>query len=494
MWHFEEAHSKWPLFYRYLLAAALFLIALLLRVAIAPIEGGVAFVTFYPAIIIGFYISGKDPGTFLAVLSGLAGEYFFIAPYGAFSENISDYGSLAMFSLTTFLIGFFITRLHSQNDQQRNLASKLSLSEERYRRLTAIAADWYWEQDSDLRFIGYGGRRNQPGGMAPEVHLAKRRWELPHTVPVNTDWESHRALLAKREPFSNLILKRVNEKGSDYYVSVSGEPFFNADGQFSGYIGVASDITDQKLAEAAISKLNQELEERVEKRTAALELAKEELESFSYSVAHDLRAPLRAINGFSTMLEEASKDKLDQSEIGYLKRIRVNSERMGELIDDLLNLTRVSRREILRRDVDFSKLALGVIVMLTETHPERNVQVTVQPGIHVNADPSLLQVVLNNLIGNAWKFTAKTDAAKIEIGAEQRDNTITYFVHDNGAGFDMEYAHKLFTPFQRLHGREEFEGTGIGLSLVKRIITKHGGKLWAESTKGQGATFYFTFG
>lgn len=494
MWNFEEAHSKWPLFYRYLLAAALFLIALLLRVAIAPTDGGVAFVTFFPAIIVGFYISGKAPGTFLAVLSGLAGEYFFIAPYGAFSENISDYGSLAMFSLTTFLIGFFITRLHSQNDQQRNLASKLSQSEERYRRLTMIAADWYWEQDSDLRFIGFGGRRNQSGEIAPEVHVGKQRWELPHTVPVNTDWESHRALLARREPFKNLILKRVNEKASDYYVSVSGEPFFNADGHFSGYVGVASDVTDQKHAEAEISKLTQELEDRVEQRTAALAIANEELGSFSYSVAHDLRAPLRAISGFSTMLEEASKDKLDQSEIGYLKRIRGNSERMGELIDDLLNLTRVSRREILRRDVDFSKLALGVIAMLTETHPERNVQVTVQPGIHVNADPSLLQIVLVNLIGNAWKFTSKTDPAKIEIGAAQRDDTITYFVHDNGIGFDMQYAHKLFTPFQRLHGRKEFEGTGIGLSLVKRIITKHGGKLWAESTKGQGATFYFTFG
>ncbi len=229
-------------------------------------------------------------------------------------------------------------------------------------------------------------------------------------------------------------------------------------------------------------------------RTAELELSNRELETFSYSVAHDLRAPLRAISGFSSIVADANRDKLDQTALGYLERIRVNGERMGELVDDLLNLTRLSRREITRRDVDLSKLAERTIATLIQLHPQRAVHVGVQPGIHVNADPGTLQVVMDNLIGNAWKFTTTAAAARVEVGAAQQDGATAYFVRDNGAGFDMEYAHKLFAPFQRLHAREEFEGTGIGLSLVKRIITKHGGRVWAEAAPGHGATFYFTLG
>ena len=189
---------------------------------------------------------------------------------------------------------------------------------------------------------------------------------------------------------------------------------------------------------------------------------------------------------------EDNYDQLDAEGRVRLRRILAAGDRMGELIEDLLNLTRVSRQEMRRRHVDFSALAQRVASALTDTHPERRVQAIVQPGMTANADPRLIQIVLENLLGNAWKFTARNDAARIEIGATELNGATIYHVRDNGAGFSMEYAHKLFAPFQRLHGHDEFEGTGIGLSIVQRIVSKHGGRIWTESASGKGAAFYFT--
>ena len=247
-----------------------------------------------------------------------------------------------------------------------------------------------------------------------------------------------------------------------------------------------------RLAEENTRLLNRELEKRVAQRTSELESANKELEAFSYSVSHDLRAPLRSILGFGKYLMEDNHDQLDAEGRVRLRRILAAGDRMGELIEDLLNLTRVSRQEMRRRHFDFSALAQRVASALTDTHPERRVQAIVQPGMTANADPRLIQIVLENLLGNAWKFTARNDAARIEIGATQLDGATIYHVRDNGAGFSMEYAHKLFAPFQRLHGHDEFEGTGIGLSIVQRIVSKHGGRIWTESASGKGAAFYFT--
>jgi signal transduction histidine kinase len=220
--------------------------------------------------------------------------------------------------------------------------------------------------------------------------------------------------------------------------------------------------------------------------------ANRELEAFSYSVSHDLRAPLRSIDGFSQALLEDYSDKLDGRAQDYALRVRAAAQRMGELIDDLLQLSRVGRAELTRQPVDLSSLALGVVAELRARDPERRAAVTVQDGVHAHADPHLARIVLDNLLGNAWKFTATNEDAQIQFTAEQQHATWVYSVRDNGAGFDMKYAERLFRPFQRLHSMAEYPGTGIGLATVRRVIDRHRGRVWAESAVGKGACFSFT--
>ena len=240
-----------------------------------------------------------------------------------------------------------------------------------------------------------------------------------------------------------------------------------------------------------ISTLNTELEQRVIERTAQLEAANKELEAFSYSVSHDLRAPLRAINGFSQALLEEYTDRMDATGLHYIQRVRAGSQHMAQLIEDLLNLSRVTRSEIHRVRVDLTALAHMVAQELQRAQPERHVTFVIQEGLTVEGDPGLLRAMLENLFGNSWKFTRKHPEARIELGAMQGNGTRTFFVRDDGAGFDMAYADKLFRPFQRLHAMEDFEGTGIGLATVQRIVSRHGGLVWGEGAVERGATFYF---
>jgi signal transduction histidine kinase len=233
-------------------------------------------------------------------------------------------------------------------------------------------------------------------------------------------------------------------------------------------------------------------EEALQQRTLQLETANSELDAFSYSVSHDLRAPLRTIDGFSLALLEDYAERLDETGKDYLQRIRSGSQNMGQLIDDLLNLSRISRRQIQRKHLDLSALVRDIATKLKQQAPQRQVEITISEGIRVEADPGLLRVGMENLLNNAWKFTGKRDAAKIKFGVDQRDGMPVYFIRDNGVGFDMAYVDKLFGAFQRLHGRAEFPGTGIGLATVRRIIHRHGGRIWAEGEIHKGATFYFT--
>jgi signal transduction histidine kinase len=234
------------------------------------------------------------------------------------------------------------------------------------------------------------------------------------------------------------------------------------------------------------------LEERVAQRTAELAAVNKELEAFAYSVSHDLRAPLRSIDGFSQALLEDYDQVLDAIGRDYLHRLRVASQRMAQLIDDLLKLSRITRGEVYRGPVDLSALAYEIAAEIQERDPERQVEFDITPGLIVKADARLLRVALENLFGNAWKFTSRHPRARIELGATEIDGRITYFVRDDGAGFDMTYADRLFGPFQRLHTTGEFQGDGIGLATVQRIISRHGGRIWAEGAVEQGATFYFT--
>jgi light-regulated signal transduction histidine kinase (bacteriophytochrome) len=278
--------------------------------------------------------------------------------------------------------------------------------------------------------------------------------------------------------------------------------------QIANHLGVAlkhaellaqlqAEIIDRQQAQNQAQDLNHGLEQAIVELTTV----NKELETFSYSVSHDLRAPLRSIDGFSQALLEDCHEQLDDTGQDYLRRIRSATQRMGQLIDDLLTLSRVIRSDMRREPVDLSRIASQISTDLYQAHPERQVECIIQPDVIARGDQRLLYAVLENLLSNAWKFTAKRSRAKIEFGAisplpvatDEKESTYpTYFVRDDGVGFDMAYVEKLFTPFQRLHSISEFPGNGIGLATVQRIVHRHGGRVWAEGSIGQGATFYFT--
>src|SRR5208283_505539 len=223
-----------------------------------------------------------------------------------------------------------------------------------------------------------------------------------------------------------------------------------------------------------------------------LEFANKEMESFIYSVSHDLRGPLRHIYGFSEIIMKDMADNLDEKEKRHFSRIQDGTEKMSRLIDDLLKLSRISRHEIQRKSFDLSEMASSIISDLREADPDRSVEFDIKSGLEVFADPGLIEIVLSNLLANAWKFTRKIEHARIELGTMDQDGKIIYYVRDNGAGFDQQFAEKMFRPFHRLHLEEDFEGTGIGLAIVERIIIRHGGEIWAEGEVEKGATLYFS--
>ncbi|WP_431095379.1 PAS domain S-box protein [Polaromonas aquatica] len=506
--------------------------------------------------------------------------------------------------------------------------AKLRRSEERFRSLTGLSSDWYWEQDKNFRnvFVSNDPQRFALGTQV--IGEGQCRWDLPNSAPLVGTWKEHKAVLQAHLPFRNFEYRLTNEDGRVIYRSVSGEPMFDDDGVFEGYRGVGADITSRKEVEMAlrvgearfravvgalvegvvlrdaeghivdcnasaerilgrtlaqlkgqtsvepewlrfredgtpmpreewpsvaavrtgqpqlnrvvchrrsdgsefwalinvqplvegngapsgyvstitdiskrrqaeqeIVQLNVNLEKRVLRRTAQLEAATREIEAFSYSVAHDLRTPLSTIDGFCALLEKAVPRESGERAHHFLGRIRSSVHRMGELTDGLLSLAQLSRTSLNWESVDISAEAAKIIKQWIENDPERLVRITVEPNLWGRADVALLRQVLENLIANAWKFTSKKPHTEILVGKEAGpDGQTVYFVRDNGAGFDMAYANKLFGTFERLHSPDEFAGSGIGLATVKRIITRHGGKIWANSAVGEGSTFYFTLG
>jgi light-regulated signal transduction histidine kinase (bacteriophytochrome) len=247
-------------------------------------------------------------------------------------------------------------------------------------------------------------------------------------------------------------------------------------------------------SQAEVQRMNAELEARVVERTQQLKTANRELESFAYAVSHDLRAPLRSMSGFSQILRDSSPVGLDEKSQHYLQRIHESSQRMSSLIEDLLALSRISRAELSVRPANLSQIADDAAAAVRERNPNHEVAVTITPDMEVHGDPRLLRIAIENLLDNAWKYTARRDHAQITVGVQQGETGPVYFVRDNGVGFEMQYAGKLFAPFQRLHAESQFPGTGIGLVTVQRILARHGGRIWADAKPDEGATFFFTLG
>ena len=378
--------------------------------------------------------------------------------------------------------------------QQRQIANDLQSQKDLLQSVVEHAPIRVFWKDTELRYLGCNSLFAHDAGLSrPNDLIGKTDLDLSWHNQAQHYQADDRAVMETGAPKLDFEEPQTTPDGRTIWLSTSKVPLLGADQQVIGILGIYADITQRKLADEKISVLNQELEQRVAIRTADLMAANKELEAFSYSVSHDLRAPLRHIDGFLGMLKERIGATLDDKSIHYMDTISSAIRRMGTLIDDLLAFSRMGRSEIAAMNVDLGALLRQVIHDFEPETQGREIHWHIAELPVVVGDFAMLRVVLGNLISNALKFTQKCPCAEIEIGCLPSEGKETvFFIRDNGVGFDMTYAHKLFGVFQRLHGTEEFQGTGIGLANVRRIIGRHGGRTWADGRVAGGATFYFS--
>ncbi len=360
-------------------------------------------------------------------------------------------------------------------------------SEEKFRTLAENAPDIIARFDNKLRHIYVNNKTAEVLGIPKKEIIGKTNRDLGYSEELLGFWkEKISEVFSKKKKVIIEYLMEVAEGKRNFESSLV--PEFDEKGDVVSVLGITRDVTHFKKNEQKIRELNK----RLKQKALDLKLLNKELESFTYSVSHDLRAPLRSIKGFTEALKEDYSEHWPDEEKDYLRRIIRASDRMTHLIDSLLELSRLSQKELEVEKVDLSQMVRNFSSGLQDSHPERKVKFVIKEGLEVWGDSQLMNAALQNLIRNAWKFTKHCPKARIEFGVSNQKKEKTFFVRDNGVGFDMFYSHKLFTPFQRLHSSSDFPGAGVGLSTVQRIILRHNGRIWAEAEEGKGATFYFT--
>ena len=366
--------------------------------------------------------------------------------------------------------------------ERKRVEEELRLKEEHFRLMVSEIKDYaIFMLDPDGKVISWNAGAERIKGYSGEEILGQHFSRFYPADDLNRDKAAAELKFAAKEGRIEDEGWRVRKDGSLFWANVVITALRDEGGRLLGFVKVTRDISESK-------RIDQELK----LRNAQLLSSNSELEAFCYSVSHDLRAPLRSIDGFSQALLDDYADRLDDTGKQYLQRVRAGAQRMAALIDDLLTLSRITRAELERQSIDLSEMASSVANDLSRQDPARDVVFVIAPGLEAQADAQLMRTVLENLLGNAWKFTSGRSHARIEFGRTQANDASAFFVRDNGAGFDPAYAGRLFGAFQRLHAAAEFPGTGVGLASVQRVIYRHGGRVWAKSAVNQGATFFFT--
>jgi PAS domain S-box-containing protein len=494
---------------RYGAALMAVVLATLLRMWLDPLlESRAPFSTYFVAIMFAAWYGGIGPSLMVMVVGALAADYFFIEPRGSLylynwvAYDVEHEVALGLY----FLVGIVIALLSEslRAGRRRTEAARAELaeanrglqieiaerkkaeqwlleSEQRFRAyfeqglvgmvMLSANRDWIEANPRFCRLLGYS-----------EKELMGKTWvQLTHPDDLPAEENNFRQMLAKAVKGFVMDKRFLRRDGKIRYVSLSMQCMRQDNGDVDCILALVQDITDRKQNEQAIVQLNERLRN-----------ANQDLEGFTSSVCHDLRAPLRAIDGFAQILAKEYVLKLDEKAKEYFGHIHAGVQHMTALIDDLMKLSRVGHAAVQRESVDLSSVVRTITDALHKSEPQRTVDFAIQEGVIAVGDPNLLRVALENLLGNAWKYTSKHDKARIEFGVKDQDAQRVYFVRDDGAGFDMSSAEKLFGVFQRMHPASEFTGTGVGLATVARIVRAHGGRVWAEAEVERGATFFFT--